>query len=254
MGEALDELILLIQRLRKECPWDRIQSFHSLKNDLIEEAYEVKEAIETDESHRVREELGDLLSLILMYSEIARDNGLFDLEEVARKACTKLKDRHLHVFGSKSLRTAEEVHTLWQRSKVKEGGSILDNIPSSLPALMLAHIVQKRAERVGFDWDNFEDVFRKVEEELKELKEAKGTEAQDARVEELGDLLFSTINLSRFLGVDPEEALRRTVEKFRQRFRTIEKELTRKGKNLDEATLDEMDELWNEAKGKERNV
>lgn len=189
-----------------------------------------------------------------MYSEIARDNGLFDLEEVARKACTKLKDRHLHVFGSKSLRTAEEVHTLWQRSKVKEGGSILDNIPSSLPALMLAHIVQKRAERVGFDWDNFEDVFRKVEEELKELKEAKGTEAQDARVEELGDLLFSTINLSRFLGVDPEEALRRTVEKFRQRFRTIEKELTRKGKNLDEATLDEMDELWNEAKGKERNV
>jgi MazG family protein len=254
MADALGELITLIRRLRKECPWDRAQTFRSLRANVVEEAHEVKEAVETDQPGRVTEELGDLLSLIVMYSEIAGERGLFDLDDVAKTACKKLKNRHTHVFGAKKAESADEVHIAWERAKVKERSSILDGIPSSLPALMLAHMVQKRAERVGFDWDSSEDVFNKVEEELKELRAAKRAHPQEARVEELGDLLFSVINLSRSLGVDPEEALRGTVEKFRRRFRSIEEELTSRGRNLNEATLNEMDELWNEAKKREKNA
>ena len=254
MADALGRLVALIRKLRKECPWDRAQTFRSLRANIVEEAHEVKEAVETDEPDRVKEELSDLLSLIVMYSEIAGENGLFDLGDVARKACSKLEKRHTHVFGGKKVESADEVRIAWEKGKIKERSSILDGIPSSLPALMLAHMVQKRAERVGFDWDSSEDVFEKVEEELKELRAAKCGRPQEARAEELGDLLFSVINLSRFLGVDPEEALRGTVEKFRRRFRRIEEELTSRGKNLKEATLDEMDRLWDEAKNREKNA
>lgn len=254
MSEALDELIALIRKLRKECPWDRVQTLDTLKNSLIEEAYEVKDAIDRKDFDRLIEELGDLLVLILMHSEIAGETEYFDIDSVAKKACIKLRKRHPHIFDSKVLKNAEEVHSSWEESKLAEGNSILENIPKSLPALMLAYIVQNRAGSVGFDWNNLEDVYRKVEEELKELKEAKAEESPEARVEELGDLLFSIVNLSRFLEVDPEEALHRTVEKFRRRFRSIEKELTRQGRSLDEATLREMDKLWNEAKEREKHV
>lgn len=254
MGEALDQLISLVQRLRRDCPWDKIQTFDSLKNNLIEEAYEVKEAMEMGHFDRVKEELGDLLALILLNSEIANQNGLFDIEDIAKNTCTKLKKRHPHIFGSKEFKSAEEVHNSWEKTKLKDSGSILDNIPKSLPALMLANTVQKRAARVGFDWENLEDVFQKVEEELRELKEAKTAKSQNARVEELGDLLFSVVNLSRFLDVDSEKALRQTVEKFKRRFRSIEKELTRRGRKTNETTLSELDKLWNEAKEREKDV
>ncbi len=254
MGEALDQLISLVQKLRRECPWDRIQTFQSLRNSIIQEAYEAKEASEANSPDRLREELGDLLVLILMNSEIARGDGLFDIEDVARKACRKLESRHPHVFGSDNLGSAEDVRNSWEKSKLKEGGSLLDGVPSSLPVLMLACTVQERAARVGFDWENLDDVFRKVEEELGELKEVKTAALQDARLEEFGDLLFSVVNVSRFLDVDPEEALRKTVEKFRRRFRSIEKELAKMGRNTNEATLSEMDKLWNEAKEREKDV
>jgi len=251
MPDALRELIALVKKLRNECPWDRVQTLDSLKGSLIEEAYEVKDVLEKGEFDRLAEELGDLLILILMNAEIAGQTGLFDLETIAKKASAKLHRRHPHVFGRKELTSAEEVSASWQQSKLQESGSILNNVPRDLPSLMLAHTVQKRAEKVGFDWDNIEDVFRKVEEELQELRAAKGSKSLEARGEELGDLLFTIVNLARRLGIDPEQALRNTVEKFRRRFRTIERELAKKGRTPSEVPLSELDRLWDEAKEKE---
>ena len=252
MAETVDQLILLLQGLRKKCPWDRAQTLRSLKNNLVEEAHELKDAIETDDRERVLEELGDLLALILMSAQIAQEEGLFTLQDVVRRICKKMEVRHPHVFGSEKLGTPEAVETCWEKSKLEETGSILDTVPRSLPALLLAGTVQKRAAKVGFDWENVDEVFQKVEEELDEVKQVHTESSQEARLDEFGDLLFSVVNLSRFLKVDAEEALRHTVEKFTRRFRKIEGELTRRGKNLEETPLSEMDRLWNEAKDREK--
>jgi MazG family protein len=253
MAETVDRLIQLIQELRKKCPWDRVQTLQSLKNSLVEEAHELKDAIEANECERVSEELGDLLALVLMSAEIAREKGLFSLRDVVGRTCEKMRVRHPHVFGSEKLESPEEVESCWEKSKLEETGSTLDGVPRSLPALLLADTIQKRAARVGFDWESLEDVFGKVEEELGELREVGTERSQDARLEEFGDLLFSVVNLSRFLKVDAEEALRHTVEKFTRRFGTVEAELKKRGKSPEETTLSEMDRLWNEAKSGEKN-
>ncbi len=253
MERAFDGLVELVRRLRRECPWDQSQTLESLKNCLIEEAHEVKEAVEAGDPSRLKDEFGDLLTLVLMNLEIASEEGLFDLEETASHACSKLEKRHPHVFGSKSLDTPQEVYSSWEVSKITDGGSILKSVPRSLPPLMLAHIVQKRAAGVGFDWEKVDDVFAKVEEELAELKSIDSDDSS-ARLEEFGDLLFSVINLARFLKVDPEQALRHTIEKFSRRFGEIEAEIVESGRRMDDVTLSEMDRLWEAAKKREKDV
>jgi XTP/dITP diphosphohydrolase len=253
MAETVDQLFQLVGELRKKCPWDRVQTLQSLKNSLVEETHELRDAIEADDCERIREELGDLLALILMTAEIAGEKRLFTLQDVVTRTSEKMKMRHPHVFGSEKLESPEEVEACWEKSKLKETGSILDSIPKSLPALLLADTIQRRAARVGFDWERLEDVFEKVEEELGELREVGTETCQDDRLDEFGDLLFSVVNLSRFLKVDAEEALRHTVEKFTRRFGTVEAELRKRGKSPEETTLGEMDRLWNEAKTGEKN-
>jgi len=227
------ELLEIVKRVRNECPWDKEQTHDSLKPSVIEEAYEVTEAI--IKKKNLKEELGDLLLQVLMLAEIAE---AFGIRDVIKKLKTKLVKGHPHVFGKTKLSSKEEVLERWHKRKK---GHLLDRVPKSLPALMEAYIIQERASRIGFDWNNIEGVFDKLEEELQELKEAK---AKDRKQEELGDLLFVTAHLGQFLGVDPEEALKKACTKFRNRFRKIEKEL-KKNKSL---SFEEMDKIWEKEK------
>jgi len=249
------EILDIVARLRGEngCPWDRVQTHTSLKPDLIEETYEVLEAIDEGDDDELCEELGDLLMQVLLHSQIASEEGRFDIEQVIRGLSRKLIRRHPHVFGEVQVSGVSEVLTNWERIKRGEEGnrdrtSILDGIPRQLPALMRAYKVQRKAAKDGFDWDRVEGVLEKIEEELSELKQACLSEAQAEIEEELGDLLFSLVNLSRFLNVDPESALQKAIKKFESRFRLIEEMASAKGEELKGLTLAQMDELWERAK------
>jgi len=248
-GKGIERLMEIMARLRGEggCPWDREQTFESLRPFLLEEAYEVAEAIDQRDWKSLKEELGDLLFHIVFLSRVAEEKGLFDLYEVIEGVANKMIGRHPHVFGDWVVRGPREVELNWSKLKEREKGrrSLLDGIPRALPALMRAHKITKRASKVGFDWRSAQEVMEKVQEELQELKEAMEEEGDVGA--ELGDLLFSLVNLSRFLGVDPEEALHGACDRFSERFRHIEERL--KG-GLEEATLEEMDQLWDEAKGR----
>jgi len=249
-----DELIQIMARLRAKdgCPWDREQDHKSLRPYLIEEAYEVLDALDRDDDRGLREELGDLMLQIVFHAQIAREEGRFDIEDVLRTHIHKLKRRHPHVFGDVSVSGPEQVVTNWEEIKRQEGKqSILDGVPRHLPALLRAYRVQEKAAGTGFDWEDVDGVLSKVDEELREFREACAQRDPGQIEEELGDLLFSLVNVARFLGANPEDALRRTADKFIRRFQFIESEIERSGRSLDTASIEEMDALWEEAKADE---
>ena len=251
----LTELVKIMAALRGEkgCPWDREQTRESLKPFIVEEAYEVLEAIDEKNPAAIREELGDLLFQIVFQSRIAEEQGEFGISEVIASIAEKMVRRHPHVFGDMTCETSKEVLMNWEEHKKKEGkqrASILEGVPKELPALLRAHRLQARASRVGFDWERAEDVLAKLDEEVNEFKEAVRLKKKEEIGDELGDILFVIVNVSRFIGVNPEDALRKTISKFISRFRYIEMAAADSGRKLSDMTLAEMDALWDEAKKK----
>jgi XTP/dITP diphosphohydrolase len=244
----------IMRELRTKCPWDRVQTHDSLRPYLLEEAYEMLESLDERRYDELRKEMGDLLLQILFHSRLTAESNLFDLVDVLRAINDKLIRRHPHVFGNVEADTAEKVLHNWEQIKLQEAGreSVLDGVPKNLPALVRAARVQEKASRVGFDWGDVKDVWPKVFEELKELQDATASMPVEKIEEELGDVLFSIVNVSRFLDVNPEDALRRTIDKFTRRFRYVEKKFVDAGRDMKKATLEEMDVFWNEAK--ERGV
>lgn len=253
MSEKFQNLIDIMEKLRSEegCPWDRVQNHDTLKRYLLEETYELIEAIEKKDYEGIKEELGDLLLQIVFHSKIAKDEGRFDIEDVIDIISQKMIRRHPHVFGNEDFKTPEEVLNQWDDRKKQEGklsDSILDGIPSTLPSLLRAYKIQSRAAKVGFDWESVGGIFDKISEEVDELKEAINLKEKEKIEEEIGDILFSIVNLARFLKVDPETALRKTNKKFEKRFRELEKIAKNKGKKLNEMSLQDMDIIWDELK------
>ncbi|HAV23056.1 MAG TPA: nucleoside triphosphate pyrophosphohydrolase [Bacteroidetes bacterium] len=239
----------VVRRLRKECPWDREQTHASLKYHLLEEAYEALEAIDHGDIPHLREELGDLLLHVTLHAVIAEESDAFDLADVLRWNRNKLVRRHPHVFGEATFAGTDEVKRNWERTKMSEGRrSVTDGLPAALPALLRAHRLQEKVSKVGFDWNRKEDVWSKVEEELRELHEAENEGNSSQIEEEFGDVLFSLVNYARYLSVQPEEALRRSVEKFSDRFRVVEDTLREQGRSPEQASLEEMDRIWESTK------
>lgn len=247
--EAFERLLNIMDDLRAQCPWDKKQTIESLRNLSIEEVYELSEAILQKDMNGIKEELGDIFLHLVFYSKIADEQNAFDVADVLNAVCEKLIHRHPHIYGNVVADTEEDVLKNWEQLKLKEGKkSILEGVPASLPALNKAYRMQQKTAKVGFEWKQIENVWLKVEEETKELKEAVSSGNKDAIEDEFGDLLFALVNYSRFLNVDPEAALERTNIKFKNRFEYIEKTALVLNKNLNEMTLDEMDEIWNKAK------
>ncbi|MBN1918304.1 MAG: nucleoside triphosphate pyrophosphohydrolase [Verrucomicrobia bacterium] len=255
-GRGFDELVELVAKLRgpNGCPWDREQKLGDLPKYLVEEAYELVDAVADDDTDAIEEELGDLLFLMVFFARIAQEDGRFDISSAIARTCHKMVRRHPHVFGDLSARNADEVLTHWYGIKAREkadngvAASAVGNIPRHLPALLKAQKIQRNVSRVGFDWDQAEQVLAKAEEELGELHEALASGDKDAVADELGDLLFSVANLARFLGFESEEALERTNRKFVRRFQTMEQRLEATGRPLKDFTLDEMNAEWERAK------
>ena len=252
----LKKIIEIMDRLRGErgCPWDRKQTRESLKPYIIEEAYEVIEAIEENDPEKIKEELGDLLFQIVFQCKVAEENNEFDMSDVIENISRKMIARHPHVFGNADYKTSEEVIAHWEEQKKREGkmrDSILEGVPKAMSSLLRAHRLQKRAAGAGFDWEKTEDVIKKLDEEIAEFKEALATKNRDEVEDELGDIFFMLVNISRFIGVNPEDAHRKTISKFIHRFRHIEKGAATQGRKLSDMTLEEMDRLWDEAKEKE---
>ncbi|GAB6184083.1 nucleoside triphosphate pyrophosphohydrolase [Thermodesulfovibrio hydrogeniphilus] len=253
MSEKFKKLVEIMEKLRSEngCPWDRVQTHDSLKRYLLEETYELIEAIEKKDYKGMKEELGDLLLQIVFHSKIAKDEGKFDIDEVIDTISNKMISRHPHVFGDADFRTPEEVLNQWDDRKKEEGKlreSILEGIPLALPALLRAYKIQSRVAKVGFDWENVEGVIEKIQEEISELRDAVNSGDKEKVEEELGDVLFSIVNLARFLKIDPETALRKTNRKFEERFKKLESIVKEQGKDLKDMTLSEMDEIWEKVK------
>ena len=255
-GKLLVELADVMDKLRSPegCPWDREQDHVSLKPYLVEEAYEVLEAIELGDMHKLAEELGDLLLQIVFHAQVAKEQGHFDLAEPLRQIVAKLKRRHPHVFGDVQVNSRQQVMLNWEDIKAKEregerSDSLLDGVPRNMPALMQAFKVQAKAAQVGFDWDDIEGAWAKVTEEKAELEGAIASGDNAKISEELGDLLFAIVNVARFLEVEPETALLSTVMKFRKRFAYIEKQARAADKELSSYSLQELDRWWEEAKG-----
>lgn len=243
--------IMVALRGEKGCPWDREQTRESLKPFIVEEAYEVLEAIDAGEPEAIREELGDLLFQIVFQCQVAKEKGEFDMSDVIEKIGSKMIARHPHVFGEADYKTSAEVLVHWEAQKKKEGKmreSVLEGIPKTLPSLLRAHRIQDRASRVGFDWEKVGDVLIKLEEELEEFKSALQAKKQQDIEDELGDIFFVLVNISRFVGINPEDALRKTISRFISRFRYIEMAAADREMNLSDMTLAEMDALWDEAK------
>lgn len=258
--EQIQKLITIMAQLRDKengCPWDVEQNFASIAPHTLEEAYEVVDAIEKNDMQHLKEELGDLLLQVIFHSQMAKEEGHFDIEAVAESISLKLVSRHPHVFGDADIKTAEAQEKSWEELKAKERQqknhqaeqqSVLDDVALALPALTRASKLQKRAAAVGFDWPTIEPVFAKIEEEIAEIKEEVAAGDVDKIHDEIGDLLFCIVNLARHLKIKPEEALRSTNKKFIDRFQYIEQKLKEKGSSCEESTLEEMDALWDEAK------
>jgi len=248
----LYRLVDVMKRLRSPggCPWDREQTHESLKPYLLEEAYEVLSAIDMQDDEEIKEELGDLLLQIVFHAQLADEENRFSIDDVAESIVKKLIRRHPHVFSEVKVNGSEEVLRNWEKIKKDEGKkSALDGVPPTLPALLKARRVQEKAKRVGFDWDNAQGAFEKVAEEVNELRKAIAEGKKGTVAEELGDLLFSIVNVSRFLDVDAEDALRKTINKFMARFRFIEEKIEKNGKkSIENHTLGELDLLWEKAK------
>lgn len=249
LSESFLRLVSIMDELREKCPWDQKQTVDTLRHMTIEETYELADAITDKDWKSIKEELGDLLLHILFYSRIGKEQNQFTLEEVINGISEKLIIRHPHIYGDVKVKDEEEVKSNWEKLKLKQGKtSILSGVPVSLPATVKAMRLQEKARKVGFEWENKEQVWQKVEEEVGELHQAVETTDKDKIEDEFGDLIFSLINYARFLQIDAENALERTNKKFIRRFTEMETEALKQSKNLDEMTLEEMDALWNAIK------
>jgi MazG family protein len=243
------EFVEIVRRLRKECPWDKEQTHSSIRHSLIEETYEVVEAIDENNLEELKKELGDLLLHVVFHATIAEQQKEFSLYEVIQSISEKLVRRHPHVFGEAKVSGSKQVISNWEKIKFTEGrNSVMEGVPKEMPALLRAHRLQDKASKVGFDWEKKEDAWKKVDEEMWELHHAIESGKQEDVEAEFGDLLFALVNYSRFINVNPENALRQTVEKFISRFKYIEKKLIEIGKDIHNSSLEEMDKLWEEAK------
>lgn len=244
-----------MDELREKCPWDKKQTIHSLRQQTIEETYELADAITENDWEHLKEELGDLLLHIIFYSKIAAEEKKFNIEDVIQTISEKLIRRHPHIYGDTKLSTAEEVKKNWEQIKLSEGKkSVLSGVPQSLPSLMKAMRIQDKAKQVGFEWENKEDVWKKIEEEKMELNEAVNSRDSQQIENEAGDLLFSVINYIRFLKVDADNALELTNKKFIRRFSKMEEIASERGLNFNELSLIEKDQLWNEIKKTEQDI
>lgn len=253
--EAAKRLFDIVRVLRQKCPWDKVQTHESLKTCMMEEAYEAIDAVNNNDVDNLKEELGDVMLQVALNGVIAENDGEFTLTDVINDECEKMIRRHPHIFLEEKSKTIDKVLEKWENVKSKEHGDSrvtdrLQNIPKALPALLRSSKVQKKASQVGFDWKNADEAYPKIEEELAELKEACGTGNQEAITEELGDLLFSIVNVSRLLGINPEEALNGSTTKFVNRFAFIEDKAIERGLDINSMTLEEMDEIWEESKRK----
>jgi MazG family protein len=250
--DAFDRLLTIMDELRENCPWDRKQTIETLRHLTIEETYELSDAILGGDRIEIKKELGDLFLHLVFYSRIASEEGSFHTGDVLNSICDKLIERHPHVYGNVIADDEETVKANWEKIKLKTGNkSVLEGVPGSLPALVKAIRIQDKAKGVGFDWENKEQVWNKVEEELKEFQREQSHGTPEKMTAEFGDLLFSLVNYARFLNIDPEEALERTNIKFISRFKYLESEAAKDGKILGEMSLEEMDNYWNKAKASE---
>lgn len=246
-------LVQIMDELRAQCPWDRKQTIHSLRHLTIEEMYELADAITDNDWKGIKEELGDLMLHLVFYAKIADEQQQFTLEDAIAGVCDKLIHRHPHIYGDVQVKDEEEVKQNWEKLKLKEGKeSVLQGVPISLPALVKAIRLQEKSKQVGFEWENLTQVGKKVEEEWSELHQAIHENDRENIEEEFGDLLFSMVNYSRFLGIDAENALEKTNKKFRNRFMKMEAIATSQQKQLQNMTLQEMDDLWNHIKQEEK--
>jgi MazG family protein len=265
IGKSFEALVALQARLRapKGCPWDREQTHASLRTYLVEETYEVLDALDSGDPRKFAEELGDLLLQIVFHAELAAEAGKFNIADVIEQIHTKMVRRHPHVFGNVDAKTSTQVLKNWEKIKAEErakepsthpaatSASILDGVPRSLPALLEAHQLTRRAAKVGFDWHDANGLFDKLAEETAELKESLAL-GDGRREEEAGDLLFVGVNMARFLGLDPEIALKKANDKFSRRFREMERIAGTRGQTLSECSSEELESLWNEVKGRNR--
>lgn len=248
LPEKFEQVLKLVKVLRQECPWDRKQTAESLAHLLLEESYELVDAIDRKDMHELQKELGDLFLHLCFQVLLGEESGHFSFHDVFDALCSKLIHRHPHVFGSVTAETEEDVLKNWETLKMKEGRkSLLDGVPKAMSELLRAYRVQKKVAGVGFDWPDGESVLEKLAEELEELKHAESREAQE---DEFGDLLFTIVNYSRFLGTNPEDALRKATNKFIGRFRKVEGSVEASGRKWQDYTAGELDMLWNEAKQK----
>ena len=255
--KAFGRLLDIMDDLREKCPWDRKQTFDSLRQNTIEETYELATAISRHDMNEISKELGDVLLHVVFYAKMGSETGEFDIADVCNRLCDKLVFRHPHVYGEAAAQNAEEVSKLWEQVKLKEKGgnkTVLGGIPDSLPSLVKAYRIQDKVANVGFDWEKREDVWAKVKEEIAEFEtEAISNQPSDVRMEaELGDVLFALINAARLYKLKPDNALEQTNLKFIRRFNYVEEKAKEQGKDLKDMTLAEMDALWNEAKQKEK--
>jgi XTP/dITP diphosphohydrolase len=248
---AFLRLIKIMDELRAQCPWDKKQTIHTLRSLTIEETYELVDSIDQEDWKGIKEELGDILLHLVFYAKIGSEQQQFELEEVINGVCEKLIHRHPHIYGDVKVADEEAVKRNWEQLKLKEGKgkkSVLEGVPSSMPSMVKAWRIQEKAKQVGFEWESKEDVWKKVEEETAELKEAIASNNPAAIQDEMGDLLFSLVNYARFLQVDPDKALESTNRKFINRFQAMEMIAKASGKELATMSLTEMDAIWNEVK------
>ncbi len=250
---AFERLLNIMDDLRDKCPWDKKQTLESLRTLTIEETYELADAISTNDLAALKGELGDLFLHLVFYCKIGAEKEAFDVESVLNAICDKLIFRHPHIYGDTEANTEEEVKANWEKLKLKEGKkSVLEGVPTSLPAMVKAMRIQEKVKGIGFDWDTKTQVWDKVQEELGELQEAEETKDFNEIESEFGDVLFSFINYARFIGVNPENALDKTNQKFKSRFQTMETLMQESDENISEMNLTEMDVFWNKAKELEK--
>jgi XTP/dITP diphosphohydrolase len=251
VNESFGRLVSIMDDLREKCPWDRKQTIQSLRQMTLEETYELTDAITDNDWKGIKEELGDLLLHIVFYAKIGKEQNQFTLDEVINGICDKLIARHPHIYDDVKVNDEEDVKKNWEKLKLKEGKkSVLSGVPKTLPAMVKAMRLQEKAKQVGFEWENKDQVWEKVKEEEGELKEAIKTGEQVKIEEEFGDLVFSLVNFARFLGIDAENALEVTNKKFTRRFNQMEEEAMASGKDLNNMSLEEMDDIWNHIKRK----
>lgn len=251
--KSFGRLLDVLDELREKCPWDRKQTNESLRPNTIEEVYELCDALIQNDKKNICKELGDVLLHVVFYAKIGSETGDFDIKDVCDKLCDKLIFRHPHVFGEVKADTAEKVSENWEQIKLKEkdgNKSVLSGVPAALPSLIKAYRIQDKARNVGFDWEDREDVWKKVKEEIAEFESEVGNMDKEKAEAEFGDVMFSLINAARLYKINPDNALERTNQKFIRRFNYLEEHTIKAGRNLNEMSLNEMDELWNEAKSK----